>query len=111
MRKKKHTTNIRKRKMRKHKRTVMLLCLFFMCFLLLYGVVYFTLYLNVRKLPENKVCEGIWIGKTDVSGCTQKEALALLEEKEVQYGEQVFQLKVEGKKAEVKLQELSLIHI
>lgn len=106
MRKKKHTTNIRKRKMRKHKRTVMLLCLFFMCFLLLYGVVYFTLYLNVRKLPENKVCEGIWIGKTDVSGCTQKEALALLEEKEVQYGEQVFQLKVEGKKAEVKLQEL-----
>lgn len=105
MRNKKHN-NIRKRKMRKHKRTVILLCLFFMCFLLLYETVYVTLYLNVRKIPSNKICEGVRIGRTDVSGCTKHEALALLEEKETQYGEQVFSVKAEGKKAEVKLQEL-----
>lgn len=98
--------NIRKRKMRKHKRTVTYVCLFFMCFLLLYGILYVTLFLKVRKLPKDRIHEGIYIGRVDVSGLTKKEALELIKEKEAEYSQNIITFSTGEKSAEASLGEL-----
>lgn len=98
--------HIRKRKRQKHKRTATLLCLFIMCFLFLYGAIYLTLFLKVKKLPKDRIYEGIYIGRVEVSGCTKKEALALLEEKEAEYRQDVLTFEAGEKTAEISLGEL-----
>ena len=98
--------NIRKRKAEKHKRTVRLLGLFFMCFLFIYGIFFLVCYLQVQKLPKNRVCDGIFIGRTDVSGLTKKEAAKRIEEQEVRYGQEHITFEAEGKQADATLQEL-----
>lgn len=75
--------NIRKRKTGKHKRTVRLLGLFFMCFLFIYGTFFLVCYLQMQKIPKNKVCEGVYIGRTDISGLTRKEAICIQDEEEI----------------------------
>ena len=94
--------NIRKRKVQKQKRAVTLLCLLFLCFLLLYGVLYF----KVNKTPKDRICEGVAIGQVDVSGLTGKEALKRIEEKEAEYGKGTVTFQVKEKQAEASLEEL-----
>lgn len=94
--------NIRKRKVQKQKRAVTLLCLLFLSFLLLYGVLYF----KVNRTPKDRICEGIAIGRVDVSGLTKKEALKRIEEKEAEYGKDAVTFHVGEKTAEATLAEL-----
>lgn len=104
MQKRRH--NIRKRKAEKHKRTVHLLGLFFMCFLFIYGTFFLVCYLQVQKVPKNKVCDGIFIGRTEVSGLTRKEAMKRVEEQEARYGQKNITFEAEGQQANATLKEL-----
>ena len=104
MQKRRH--NIRKRKAEKHKRTVHLLGLFFMCFLFIYGTFFLVCYLQVQKVPKNKVCDGIFIGRTEVSGLTRKEAMKRVEEQEARYGQKNITFEAEGQQANATLKVL-----
>ena len=104
MQRKEH--NIRKRKAEKHKKAVLVLGLFFMCFLLIYGAFYLAFYLKVRKIPANRMCEGIYIGRTEVSRLTKKEAQKLVDQKEIEYGQDSITFEAEGKQAQATLAEL-----
>lgn len=59
---------------REHQRIVKLCMLFFVCFLLIYAVFYSFLYKKVNVTPDHVISQGIYIGTTDVSGLTAKQA-------------------------------------
>lgn len=59
-----------------------------------------------EKTPKDRIYEGIYIGRVEVSGCTKKEALALLEEKEAEYRQDVLTFEAGEKTAEISLGEL-----
>ena len=48
--------------------------LLLLCALLALGITYMVLRKYVNKTPENKICNHVFIGTTDVSGLTAKEA-------------------------------------
>ena len=64
----------------KHQRIVRLCILFFVCFLLIFGCIYFSFSKKVNSLPANKISHGISIGSVDVSGLTVKQAQKKIED-------------------------------
>lgn len=68
--------------------------------------VYFYQYVN--KYDKTVACDNIYIGENDVSGKTEAEILAMLEEQVVQYSTNTVKMSVEAESAEVTLEELGL---
>ena len=64
------------------------------------------LYHQVSKQAEDRICEGIFIGRTDVSGMDKKQAQTAVDKQAEVYGKQKIFLSVEGKKLEVTLEEM-----
>ena len=63
-------------------------------------------YHQVSKQAEDRICEGIFIGRTDVSGMDKKQAQTAVDKQAEVYGKQKIFLSVEGKKLEVTLEEM-----
>lgn len=70
---------------KKHLRIARICGLFFVCFLLVFGVGYLSLYRKVSKVPKDKACDGVYIGEVNVSGLTRQQAQKALEEQEEKY--------------------------
>lgn len=96
----------RRKNMRKHRKTANLFGLFFVCFLLIYGVVYFSLYRKVNQVPNDRICDGIYIGQVDVSGLTKKQAQKAVDAKAEEYRKQNIALETGEKSASASLGEL-----
>ena len=91
---------------KKHRKTAKICGLVFVCFLFVYGIVYAVLYSQVNKQADNKICEGVFIGRTDVSGMDAKQAQNAVDKQAEVYGKQKISLSAEGKKSEITLEEL-----
>lgn len=91
---------------KKHRKTAKICGLVFVCFLFVYGIVYAVLYSQVNKQAENKICEGVFIGRTDVSGMDARQAQNAVNKQAEVYGKQKISLSAEGKKSEITLEEL-----
>lgn len=91
---------------KKHRRIAKICGLIFVCFLFVYGVVYALLYHQVSKQADEKICEGVFIGRTDVSGMNVKQAQYAVDEQSKVYGKQKLSLLVGDKKLEIALDEL-----
>lgn len=102
----KQRRRIKKRNKRKHQKIARLCGLFFVCFLLIYSIIYFVLYRKVNKVPENRVSEGIYIGEVNVSGLTAEQAQKAVDQKLEEYKKQNFTFQVEGQSASASFGEL-----
>lgn len=96
----------RNEKGKKHRKTAKVCGLVFVCFLFVYGGIYAVLYQQISKQAENKICEGVFIGRTDVSGMTAQQAQSTVDKQAEVYGKRKISLLVEGKRSEVTLEEL-----
>lgn len=91
---------------KKHRKIAKICGLVFVCFLFVYGVIFTVVYRQVNKQAEDKICEGVFIGRTDVSGMDAKQAQSAVDKQAETCGKQKLSLSVEGKKSEVTLEEL-----
>lgn len=91
---------------KKHRKTAKICGLIFVCFLFVYGGIYAVLHYQVNKQAEDKICEGVFIGRVDVSGMNAEQAQNAVDKQAEVYGKQKISLTAEGKKAEVTLEEL-----
>lgn len=91
---------------KKHRKTAQICGLIFVCFLFVYGAIYALLYHQVSRQAEDKICKGVFIGRTDVSGMDAKQAQYAVDEQAKLYGKQKFSLLVADKKSEIVLEEL-----
>lgn len=97
----------RKRSYRQKYRRIATICgLTFACFLLIYIVAYIAIFLQVRKVPENKVAKGVYIGQVDVAGMTAKQAQKALDKKSEEYKKLDFTFQAGDKEGTVSLGEL-----
>lgn len=105
--KKKRQLSQRARK-RKQQRRIQLGCMAAGCALVLLGVVYAALYRYVNKVDKKVICDNVYIGETNVSGMTAKEAKAAVREKIREYATRSLTMEVEEKSVDVRLSELGL---
>lgn len=106
MRNKKRIKRMKRKNLRKRRRTANLCGLFFVCFLLVFGIVYFSLYLKVNQVPKDKICSGVLIGQVDVSGLTAEQAQKAVDEKQEEYRKLNFTFAAGEKSASASLEEL-----
>ena len=92
----------------KHQRIVRLCILFFVCFLLIFGLIYFLFSRKVNSIPKDEISSGISIGKVDVSGLTVKQAKEKVEKEVNKLKEQKVILTVEEQESETTLELLGL---
>lgn len=71
-------------------------------------VVYASLYRSVNKADKKVICDNVYIGETNVSKMTEKEAKKAVKAQLAKYGEQKLTLQVEKKKADVRLGDMGL---
>ena len=74
--------------------------------LIVFFACYFTARSAVNKVPENIICDNIFIDDIDVSGMNAKEAKAALKEKLTEYQALKITLKAEEAKVDVTLGDL-----
>ncbi|WP_461812473.1 VanW family protein [Faecalimonas sp.] len=91
---------------KKHRKIAKICGLIFVCFLFVYGVIYAMLYHQVNKQAKEKICEGVFIGRTNVSGMNEKQALNAVDRQAKLYEKQKIFLLAGDKKTEVLLGEL-----
>lgn len=103
-RKRKNGTMTRQRR----RKIQIILGLIFVCLVLISGISYSILNRVVSKYPENTIVDNIYIGVTDVSGMTKKEAVAKLEEQEANDRTQKVSVMIEGQTAEATLEEFGM---
>lgn len=80
--------------------------LLFLCALLALGITYMVLRKYVNKTPENKICDHVFVGTTDVSGLTAKEAQAKLKKQYEKDKNLELTFKVKKKSAKMTLEEV-----
>lgn len=91
----------------KKRRRIAKLCgLFFVCFLLIYGIMYGVLYYQVSKIPKDKACKGVYIGQVDVSGLTEKQAQKAVDQRAEEYRKLNFTFQAGEQTAQATLGEL-----
>ena len=106
-RKKKRQLSQRARR-RKQQRRIQLGCMAAGCALVLFGLVYVSLYRYVNKVDKKVICDNVYRGETDVSGMTAKEAKAAVQKRIRAYGAMTLTMKVEEQSVDVPLSELGL---
>ena len=80
--------------------------LLLLCALLALGITYMVLRRYVNKTPENKICNHVFIGTTDVSGLTAKETQKKLKEQYEKDLKLEITFKVNKKSEKLTLEEL-----
>ena len=73
---------------------------------IIFSVIQFTLWRYVSKVDETHICKNIFIGKTDVSGMTEKEAVEAVKSTLGDYKNRQLVLKVKDQTANVSIEEL-----
>lgn len=76
----------------------------------LLGTLFIMLYRYVSKFPEDKVVDNVWIGTMDVSGMTEKEVKAKLEEQLINDKSLTVPVVVNGQNADAALEEYGLAY-
>lgn len=91
---------------RKRQRIAVLSGLCLAVVLIIFGISYGALYKYVHKVKDGTIANHIYIGETDVSGMTAKEAKAAVEAKLAEYGTLKITMQVGEETAEATLGEL-----
>lgn len=93
---------------RRRRRMRVLFGLVLVCAVAIMGVTYFLLHRYVSKVPENIICDNIYIGNVNVSGLTAKKAKKTMEEHLEKDRDVKVTMKVGDKSAETSLKELGI---
>ena len=78
------------------------------CALVIFVIVYVSLYRYVNKIDEKVICDNVYIGETNVSGMTEKEAKAAVEKALEKYRKLTFTMKLEDKSVDAAFAEMGL---
>lgn len=103
---KKGIKSIKKYNQKKRRKVARVCGLFFVCFLLILGIVYFVLHQKVSRIPTDRACEGVWVGHVDVSGLTEEQAQKAVDKKAEEYREQTITFQAGNKSVSASLGEL-----
>lgn len=98
----------RRRRARKQRRILLLAGIAFACILIIYGIISLLFYRSLSKTEKAEIYQGIYVGRTNVSGLKKKEAVEKVNaqfEKE-KSGELTF--KAGEKEEKVKYEELGI---
>ncbi len=105
--KKKRKRNLSKKGLQKRRiRRLIILGFVFLCLLIVFGIVSFSMYRYDRRFSNDVICDNIYIGPVNVSGMTKEEALQAVNETASQEGNLFLTMKVGDETATVTLRQL-----
>lgn len=100
--------NSKRMSIKRRRRMRALFGLVLLCAVFIIGVSWVVLHKYVSKVPDDKICNNVYIGTVNVSGKTKKEAKKLMETHLAEDGAKTLTLNVDGEKADAVLNELGL---